>query len=232
MTDRSTTILVQHTKHFYHLAMLSALFGVLVTTTAGKTLDLFGTPYSITIFYFPFIYVIGDILTEVYGFALARRALWYLTIARVIMIVLLGLIALAPSAASMKNSTAYDIVFSQAPYIALVQIASTFAGDIFNNYIVAKLKVACSGRHMSLRFVLSTLGSELVNSFIFYFFALGLTGIIPMSIILSSIIGATLLKSLIEILVLPISLPLARKLKKIEGIDFYDRGTDFNPLKF
>ena len=230
--DHTASIMAQHTRHYYHLAMLSALFAVFVIPIASKMIDIGGTPASVSVLFFPVVYVIGDLLTEVYGYALARRALWYAIIARIIAVFVFGIVAVIPPAATFTHNDAYDFVLGQAPLIAPASIAATFIGDIVNNYIVAKLKIWTKGRYMGLRFVVSTFGSQLTNTAIFYTFGLVLTGVLPLALLLPSVLVGTLTKAVVEMVLLPVSVPLARKLKKIEGIDFYDRGTDFNPLKF
>lgn len=236
MPDKNSDInkATYQSKYYYHLVMLSILFAVICIPTAGKTADLFGVPFSISIFYFPFVYIAADLMTEVYGYALARRAIWYSVAAQFITMVAFQLIAWAPPSVTMQevDANAFKIVLSQAPIFVVVGLVATFVGDIVNNFILAKMKVATKGKNMAGRFVASTIGGELVNTFIFYFFALVLTGIIPMQYALSSILFASLAKTIVEIVLLPITIKAAKALKKIEGIDFYDDKTNFNPIKF
>ena len=226
--------LAHQSKHYYHLVMLSVLFAVICIPTAGKTVDLFGVPLSISIFYFPVAYIAADLMTEVYGYALARRAIWYSVAAQLMTMVAFQIIAWAPSSVTMQaaDNQAFAHVLSQAPLFVVVGLTAIFVGDIVNNFILAKMKVASKGKNMAMRFVASTIGGELVNTFIFYFFALVLTGIIPMNYAMGSILLASLAKTAVEIVLLPVTIRVAKKLKKIEGIDFYDNKTNFNPMKF
>jgi queuosine precursor transporter len=105
-----------------------------------------------------------------------------------------------------------------------------FTGDIANNYVLAKMKVWASGRFMSARFVTSTLCGQMVNTAVFYIF--GLWGMIPARLLTKSIVVASLTKVSLELLLLPVTLKASLWLKKIENVDYFDRETNFNPLKF
>jgi queuosine precursor transporter len=224
--------LTHKSKHYYHLVMISVLFAVICIPTAGKTIDVMGVPQSISILFFPLVYIAADLLTEVYGYALARRALWYSVVGQIITMVIFQFVALAPASGTMTNADAFHQVLSQAPYFVIIGLIATFIGDICNNYVLAKMKIRSKGKNMASRFVVSTMAGEFVNTFIFYFFALTLTGIIPFKHALASILLASLIKTCVEALMLPITIRAAKKLKKIEGIDIYDTKTDFNPIKF
>lgn len=105
-----------------------------------------------------------------------------------------------------------------------------FAGDIANNYVLAKMKVWTNGRYISGRFVISTLCGQMVNTAVFYVF--GLWRMIPAGVLTKSIVVASLAKVSVELLLLPVTLKVSLYLKKIENVDYFDKGTNFNPLKF
>jgi uncharacterized PurR-regulated membrane protein YhhQ (DUF165 family) len=105
-----------------------------------------------------------------------------------------------------------------------------FAGDIANNYVLAKMKVWTDGRYMSARFVTSTVCGQMVNTAVFYVF--GLWGMIPTRLLTKSIVVASLTKVSVELLLLPLTLKVSLWLKRIENIDYFDKGTNFNALKF
>ena len=105
-----------------------------------------------------------------------------------------------------------------------------FTGDIANNYVLAKMKVWTSGRYISGRFVVSTLCGQTVNTAVFYIF--GLWGIIPTRVLTKSILAASLTKVSVELILLPVTLKISSWLKRIENADYFDRATNFNPLKF
>lgn len=224
---------VPHNARFYYpLVMLNIIFAVMCIPTAGKTIDIFGIPLSVSIFYFPFVYVVADILTEVYGYAAARRALWYSVILQGLTAGVFQLVAIAPPSVTMTNNDAYVLILSQAPIIVGAGLIATFIGDIANNYVLAKMKVRTAGRHMAARFIASTFVGEFLNTLIFYVLALVLTGIIPLKAAVGSIILATLAKIAVEIVFIPLTTFVANRLKVAESMDVFDTNTDFNPVKF
>jgi uncharacterized PurR-regulated membrane protein YhhQ (DUF165 family) len=105
-----------------------------------------------------------------------------------------------------------------------------FTGDIANNYVLAKMKVWTNGRYVSARFVISTLCGQMVNTVVFYIF--GLWGMIPTRVLTKSIIVASLSKVSVELILLPVTLKISLWLKRIENVDYFDKTTNFNPLKF
>jgi uncharacterized PurR-regulated membrane protein YhhQ (DUF165 family) len=105
-----------------------------------------------------------------------------------------------------------------------------FAGDIANNYVLAKMKVWTNGRYMPARFVTSTLCGQMVNTAVFYIF--GLWRMIPPSVLTKSIVVASVTKVSVELLLLPVTLKVSLWLKRIENVDYFDKTTIFNPLKF
>jgi uncharacterized integral membrane protein (TIGR00697 family) len=136
-----------------------------------------GIPLSISIYYFPFVYILADILTEVYGYAIARRVLWYCIFAQLLAIVIFEFVIFYPPSAAMKDNQSYVDVLSAAPRLVLFGTLAMFAGDIANNYVLAKMKVWTNGSYISARFVTSTLCGQMVNTAVFYIF--GLWGMIP-----------------------------------------------------
>jgi queuosine precursor transporter len=121
-------------------------------------------------------------------------------------------------------------VLSAAPRLVLFGTLAMFAGDIANNYVLAKMKVWSDGHYISARFVASTLCGQMVNTTIFYIF--GLWRMIPNRVLTKSIVVAALTKVSVEIIFLPITLRISLWLKRMENVDYFDKGTNFNPLKF
>lgn len=217
-------------KYLNQIILWNVFFGIICIPTAGKLIDIMGIPLSISIYYFPFIYIFADIMTEVYGYAVARRVLWYSVGAQVLATLIFQFVVSYPPSTFMANNQSFVDVLSAAPQLVLFGTLAMFIGDIANNYVLAKMKLWTSGRYISVRFVASTLCGQAVNTAFFYVF--GLWGITPVSALTKSIVAATLMKAAVEILFLPLTIRISRWLKKVEGVDFYDRSTDFNPLKF
>jgi queuosine precursor transporter len=130
----------------------------------------------------------------------------------------------------MFNNQSYVDVLSTAPRLVLFGTLAMFAGDIANNYVLAKMKVWTNGRYISVRFVTSTLCGQIVNTAVFYIF--GLWGLIPPRLLTKSIVVASVAKVSVELILLPITLRASLWLKRIENVDYFDKGTNFNPLKF
>jgi queuosine precursor transporter len=221
---------MQNYKFLNHIVLWNVFFAIICIPTAGKLVDLMGIPLSISIYYFPFVYIFADILTEVYGYAVARRVLWYCVFAQLVMIAIFEFVIFYPPSAVMTNNQSYVDVLSTAPRLVLFGTIAMFAGDIANNYVLAKMKVWTNGRYISARFVTSTLCGQMVNTTVFYIF--GLWRMIPNRVLTKSIVVASLTKVTVELLLLPVTLKVSLFLKRIENVDYFDKGTDFNPLKF
>jgi queuosine precursor transporter len=215
---------------FLNLIILwNVVLALICIPTAGKLVDIFGTPLSVTIFYFPFLYVFSDVTTEVYGYAVARRVLWYTIAAQVFATAVFQFSIALPSSVVMRNNQAFVDVLSTAPRLVFFGNIAVFAGDTVNNYVVAKMKVWSHGRRLPLRFVASTFLGQAVNTTIFYVFALGT---IPAGVLAKTILVETLISVAIAVVFLPGSLAVSSWLKRTEEVDFFDTDTDFNPLKF
>ena len=130
----------------------------------------------------------------------------------------------------MTNNQSYVDVLSAAPRLVLFGTIAIFAGDIANNYFPAKMKVWTNGRYISARFVTSTVCGQMVNTAVFYIF--GLWRMIPTRLLTKSIVVASLTKVTVELLLLPVTLKVSLWLKRIENVDYFDKATNFNPLKF
>ena len=221
---------MQNYKFLNHIVLWNVFFAIICIPTAGKLIDIVGTPLSISIYYFPFVFIFGDILTEVYGYAVARRVLWYCIFAQLLAIGVFEFVIFYPPSAIMTNNQSYVDVLSAAPRLVLFGTLAMFAGDIANNYVLAKMKVWTNGRYISARFVTSTLCGQMVNTAVFYIF--GLWRMIPARVLTKSIVVASLTKVTVELLLLPATLKVSLWLKRIENVDYFDKGTDFNPLKF
>ena len=129
-----------------------------------------------------------------------------------------------------ENPLSYCASTNSCSEPVLFGTLAMFAGDIANNYVLAKMKVWTNGRYISTRFVVSTLCGQTVNTAVFYIFALW--GIIPTRVLTKSILAASLTKVSVELILLPVTLKISLWLKKIENVDYFDRATNFNPLKF
>ena len=182
--------------------------------------------------FFPLSYIFGDILTEVYGYALARRVIWAgfgaLLFATVMTWVILALPASPNEPFSAQLQPALETCFGGGWRIALGSIVAFCVGDFLNSYVLAKMKVRMGGRHPWARFIGSTVVGQGVDSLIFY--PLAFLGIWSPATLLAVMTVNWLFKVLVEAVMTPVTTVVCAKLKQAEGVDAYDEHTDFNPF--
>ena len=180
------------------------------------------------VLFFPLSYVFGDILTEVYGYARARRVIWAGFAAMAFAAMMASVVVALPPAPGWGDQAAYQTIFGQTPRIVLASMLAYFCGEFVNSYVLAKMKVADNGKRMGWRFVASTVIGEGVDSLLFY--PLAFYGIWGNELLLKIMAAQWGLKVLVEILFLPLTIWLVRALKRAESEDHYDRDTNFTPF--
>jgi uncharacterized integral membrane protein (TIGR00697 family) len=213
---------------FVTILLLSNVLG------AGKVamVDLPGIgdwPFGAGILFFPVSYVIGDVLTEVYGYARARRVIWAGFAAMLFMAFMAWVVVALPPAPGWRGQAAYEQVFGQVPRIVFASIIAFWAGEFVNSYVLARMKVWTRGRHLWTRTIGSTLVGQGVDSFIFY--PLAFWGVWDNQTLLVVLATQWALKVGWEVLLTPATYALVGFLKRREGIDVYDEGTDFTPFR-
>ncbi len=215
---------------FVAIMLLSNVLG------AGKVarVDLPGIgdwPFGAGILFFPVGYVIGDVLTEVYGYAHARRCIWVGTAALLFMAFMAWVVVALPPAADWGGQAAYEQVFGQVPRIVFASITAFWAGELTNAYVLARMKLLTRGRHLWMRTIGSTIVGQGVDSLIFYPLAFyGATGWTP-SLVLKVLLTQWALKVGWEVLLTPVTYAVVGALKRGEGIDVFDERTDFTPFR-
>ena len=178
---------------------------------------------------FPISYIINDCIAEVWGFKKARLIIWS-GFAMNFFVVALGLIAVAiPAAPFWEGEEHFDFVFGMAPRIVAASLMAFLVGSFLNAYVMRKMKVASRGRHFSARAILSTLAGETADSLIFFPVAFG--GIIAWRELLIMMCIQIILKSMYEVIILPVTIRVVKAIKKIDGSDVYDTDISYNVLK-
>lgn len=178
---------------------------------------------------FPISYIINDCIAEVWGFKKARLIIWS-GFAMNFFVVALGLIAVAiPAAPFWEGEEHFDFVFGMAPRIVVASLMAFLVGSFLNAYVMSKMKVASRGRHFSARAILSTLAGETADSLIFFPVAFG--GIIAWRELLIMMCIQIILKSMYEVIILPVTIRVVKAIKKIDGSDVYDTDISYNVLK-
>lgn len=174
---------------------------------------------------FPFTFLLSDLITEVYGYKHARRAIWCGLLFNAIFIIYGQLVIHLPSPAYATTNTLFDQLLTTNARIIVASAISYLSAEPLNSFIMAKLKVKMQGRYMGIRFVLSTVIAAAIDSLMFGLIAF--YGTIAHYHLLILILTMWLLKVVIEIMGLPLSIRLAQKLKAIEALDIYDKQTNF-----
>ncbi len=208
---------------FVAILLLSNLIG------AAKLATLGGFTFGAGILFFPLGYVIGDVLTEVYGYAHARRCIWVGFSALLFMAFMSWVVVNLPPAAGWDGQAAYESVFGQVPRIVMASIVAFWAGEFVNSFVLARMKVLTQGRHLWTRTIGSTIFGQAVDSVIFY--PLAFAGVWSTSQVITVMFTNWALKVLWEALLTPVTYAVVGWLKRHEGVDIFDNGTDFSPFK-
>lgn len=219
-----------------HQRLLPYFTGLLVATLVisntigGRLFDLGPFTLSAATFLFPLSFLLGDVMTEVYGYAVNRKVVWTGLAAIVIMTFFYQLVVWIPASAATAYPEAYVQIFSQTPRFVIASIIAYLAGEFMNSYVVAKMKVKQAGKGMGLRFVASTAAGQFFDSVIFI--TIAFAGTMPITDMLKIMGSIWLFKVLWEVVALPITIPLVKRIKRYESEDYYDRKTNFSPFKF
>ena len=178
---------------------------------------------------FPISYIINDCIAEVWGFKKARLIIWS-GFAMNFFVVALGLIAVAiPAAPFWEGEEHFNFVFGMAPHIVAASLMAFLVGSFLNAYVMSKMKVASQGRNFSARAIWSTVVGETADSLIFFPVAFG--GVIAWKELLIMMGIQIVLKSMYEVIILPVTIRVVKAIKKIDGSDVYDTNISYNVLK-
>jgi uncharacterized integral membrane protein (TIGR00697 family) len=187
-------------------------------------------PFGAGILFFPISYIIDDVLTEVYGYARARRAIWAGFAALAFMALMEWTVVHLPVAEGWTGQQAYERVFGSGWRIIVASMCAFFVGDFLNSATLAKLKIWSSGKHLWLRFWASTVVGEGADSLIFYPLAFYGMPDWPLSALGAVMLSQFVLKVSWEVLLTPVTYAVVGWLKRKEGMDVYDVGTNFTPF--
>ena len=216
---------------YFDLVMAAFVTVLLCSNLIGvpKVAALFGYTFGAGILFFPISYVFGDILTEVYGYARSRKVIWTGFAALLFASFMTWVILALPPAPGWKDQAVFEKAFGQTPRIALASFTAYWCGEFTNSYIMAKMKVQMSGRHLWMRTIGSTIAGEGVDSLIFY--PLAFWGVWTPDLVFKVMIANYLIKTAWEAILTPITYKIVHFLKRAEQEDYYDRDTNFSPFK-
>jgi uncharacterized integral membrane protein (TIGR00697 family) len=222
---------------YYDLVMAAFVVVLLCSNLVGPAkisqieLPLLGViTFGAGVLFFPISYVFGDILTEVYGYARARKVIWAGFGALAFASVMSAVIVALPPAPQWQNQAAYEIAFGSTWRIALASLVAFWCGEFVNSFVLAKMKIATSGRWLWTRTIGSTIAGEGVDSAIFYPLAFYGSGLIPDALLPTVMLTQFVAKVAVEVIFTPLTYRIVAVLKRAEQEDYYDRRTDFNPF--
>jgi uncharacterized integral membrane protein (TIGR00697 family) len=223
----------QRSYRYYEFVMAAFVTVLICSNLIGpaKIVQIDGWPaFGAGLLFFPISYVFGDVLTEVYGYARARRVIWAGFAGLLFASVMASVVVALPPAPFWKNQDAYEIAFGTTWRIALASMFAYFCGEFANSYVLAKMKIMTSGRWLWTRTIGSTIVGEAVDSALFYPLAFYNAGLMPNEILPAIMLAQFVGKVGVEVVFTPITYKVVGFLKRAEQEDYYDRQTDFNPF--
>ncbi|MEX0644755.1 MAG: queuosine precursor transporter [Parvularculaceae bacterium] len=226
-----------HRFRYYDFAM-AATCVIIVSSNiigAGKVAQVGAFTFGAGVLFFPLSYVLGDVLTEVYGYARARRVVWAGFASAAFAAGMAAFITAMPPAPSwnidlggIDKQAAFAINFGQAPRIVAASCLAIWAGEMANAYVLARMKIASGGKNLWQRTIGSTVVGQGIDTLIFY--PLAFAGVWSIELLATVMATNYALKVAWEALLTPVTYRIVGLLKRAEGVDVYDRETDFTPF--
>ena len=215
----------------YYDLIMAAFVTVLICSnfiSAPKRVTIGGLTFGAGVLFFPISYLFGDILTEVYGYARSRKVVWAGFGALVFTSLVSWVVLHLPAAKGWTQQAAFETVFANAPRVVLASMLGFFTGEFVNSFTLAKLKIWTRGRFLWFRTIGSTVVGEAADSLIFY--PVAFYGIWDNSSLLTVLATNYALKVGWEVVATPLTYAIVAYLKRAEGVDHYDLGTNFTPF--
>lgn len=229
--------LAAHRFRFYDFLMAATCVVIVCSNIigAGKVASIAGFSFGAGILFFPLSYVAGDVLTEVYGYARARRVIWAGFAAAAFAAGMAAFITWIPPApdwnvdvGGISKQDAFALNFGQAPRIVAASCFAIWAGEITNSFVMAKMKVASGGKHLWRRTIGSTAAGQGVDTLVFY--PLAFAGVWSVELLMTVMTTNYFLKVAWEAALTPVTYRIVGFLKRAEGVDVFDKDTDFTPF--
>ena len=218
-------------KTFKYYDIILTVFAaiLLISNLAGTKLIAFGPIITDGgAILFPISYILGDVLTEIYGYKYARRAIWVGLGVMLLAVLCFTIVRYMPPAPEYTAQASYEAVLGFFPRIVAASLAAFLTGSFLNSFVLAKLKVKTKGKKLWLRLIGSTVVGELCDTVVFAFIAFG--GILQGMNMVTYILIGWIFKTVVEIVFLPITYRVIDKMKQIEKVDAYDDKTNFTPF--
>jgi uncharacterized integral membrane protein (TIGR00697 family) len=194
-----------------------------------KQISFLGLMLPAAIVVFPLSYIFGDVLTEVYGYAQARRVIWLGFFCNLLLVTAIWIVGIIPPAPVFEAQASYDRILGSTPRFLIASFLAYLAGEFVNSFIMAKLKIMTRGRLLWLRTISSTIAGEGLDTVLVL--TISFWGVLSSEVLLTMILGHWLIKCIYEAIVTPLTYLLVNYLKRAEQLDTYDYSTNFNPLR-
>jgi len=211
--------------------LIAAMFVTCLVTAniiAVKLVSVFGLVVPAAVIVFPISYILGDVLTEVYGYERARQVIWLGFICNLIAVLAIWVGGALPPAPFWEDQAAYESILGYAPRLLAASFVAYLIGEFSNAFVLAKMKIATQGRWLWTRTIGSTLVGQGLDSLVFI--TLAFAGTIPAGGLASAVMTQWLFKSAYEAAVTPLTYAVVNFLKRQEGVDVYDLDARFNPF--
>lgn len=219
-------------RHFRHFDYVMVAFVAILLLSnligASKLASLGGVTFGAGILFFPVSYVIGDVLTEVYGYANARRCVWAGFFALVFMAFMSFVVVALPPSDGWDGQAAYEAVFGSTWRIVLASVTAFWAGEFVNSFVMAKMKLLTGGKHLWTRTIGSTVFGQAIDSALFY--PIAFLGTWTTTQVLTVMVTNWAMKVAWEAVLTPVTYTVVGWLKRREGVEVFDENVDFSPF--
>jgi queuosine precursor transporter len=221
-----------HRQVYKYYDLVMALFVTILLCSniigAAKVATVWGFTFGAGVLFFPISYIFNDVLTEVYGYARARKVVWAGFGAIIFASFMSWVVVSLPPAQGWNDQGAYESVFGQTPRIVFASLTAFFVGEFANSYVLAKLKIKTAGRHLWIRTIGSTIVGEGVDSLVFY--PVAFLGVWEPALVWRVMVSNYMIKVLWEAVITPVTYRVVNFLKKAENEDYFDHKTNFTPF--
>jgi hypothetical protein len=226
--------MIERTAHrayrYFDLVMVAFVAVLLISNVAStKILQLGPFTFDGGTLLFPISYIFGDVLTEVYGYGRTRRVIWAGFTANLLMAMVFIVVGALPAAEGWEHQSAYEAILGLTPRIVVASLVAYWAGSFSNSWVMARMKIATSGRWLWTRTIGSTLVGQLVDTLLFVVIAF--LGVLPTELLISVLVSNYVFKCGLEALATPLTYRVVNGLKRAENEDYFDHDTDYNPFR-
>jgi uncharacterized integral membrane protein (TIGR00697 family) len=229
MPARKTKKIRVRINSYFDIVLALFVAFLLISNIASTKIVLFG-PFTFdggTIL-FPLTYIFGDVLTEVYGYKKAKRAIWTGFFCALLMTIIFAVVQFLPAAPGWNNQAAFEAILGLTPRIVLASLIAFWAGSFTNSFVLSKMKIITKGKYLWSRTIGSTIAGELIDTALFC--TIAFLGVLPNELLLAVIISNYIFKVGVEVIFTPVTYKIINFLKKSEGLEIFDSKTNFNPF--